>query len=252
MTRLQKKCFMFSAGMHGLLLLILVASSAFREKPQTEEMPLFNYIPQTIVDGATRVSGGAAAPAPQQPQPPPQVAQPTPPQPSPPQPAKPVVQRSEPVTPVEPPRPHHIRQEPVEKPVADKGDLPSPKPTKPLHHEVVPSFTPVNPKTRKEIAKNQEADEERANARAQANRLNRVAQALDNMANRVRNSGAPGTAVDMPGQLDGPAFADYKTVIYNVYHRAWIVPDSVANNNAATDVQNRRGPGRSDSFGRDH
>ena len=54
MTRLQKKCFLFSAGMHGLLGVILVLSSAFRDKPATKDMPILTMIPSKILDEAGR------------------------------------------------------------------------------------------------------------------------------------------------------------------------------------------------------
>jgi TonB family protein len=237
MTRLQKKCFMFSAGMHGLLLVVLVASSAFSAKPAVESQPILTMIPANIVDRATAMPAGAT-PRPQ----------PAPPAFQPPQPAPQVVLPPPPVPPTvtQPPAPSFFHRlfhpdtprETTEPLPLDKEGESTPKPTRKKPHEVVPTFTPA-----KEVAKNkkiqaEDAEAESAAARhTQNRRLKEIARTLGDVARTVKTSGAPGTAVDMPGQNDGPAFADYKTVIYNYYYHAWVVPDSVANNLAATDVK---------------
>ena len=76
MTRLQKKCFLFSAGMHLLLGIILIGTSAFRDKPAAKDEQILTMIPSRILDEAG-AGGGSPAPLPA-------------PQPS--QPAAPVVQ----------------------------------------------------------------------------------------------------------------------------------------------------------------
>ncbi len=65
MTRLQKKCFLLSAGVHGLLLVILVGSSAFRDKPVTKDIPiLMTMIPAKILDQAGAGGGSPEPPLP--------------------------------------------------------------------------------------------------------------------------------------------------------------------------------------------
>jgi TonB family protein len=236
MTRLSKKCFLFSAGMHGALLLILVASSAFRSKPHNTELPILPMIPANIVDGATSVSGSRTAPQPAPPAPVQAPVAPPVPQPTPPRP-QPVVERTVPVLPT-PKR--EVPRERVEPQHSDEGELPPPKPVKhrPVKtREIVPTFDPVNPRTARKISHDQAEEESHNTQRERNRRLNRIASALNAMATEVKHSGAAGTAVDMPGQADGPAFADYKTVIYNVYHQRWIVPDSTGSTTAATDVK---------------
>ena len=62
MTRLQKKCFLFSVGMHGLLAVIVLVSSAFRDKPDANDIPILTMIPANILDEAG-AGGGSPEPA---------------------------------------------------------------------------------------------------------------------------------------------------------------------------------------------
>jgi TonB family protein len=231
MTRLQKKCFLFSAGMHGLLLVILLGSSAFRDKPVAQDMPILTMIPANILDKAG-VGGANPEPvtAPQPaPQPAPQAVQPAPPTP------KPVAPRQA-VEPIARPKPREVEPEPTPKPLIAKE--PTPKPVH-EHHEIVPEFDHAAPVTHnKTKPKTSETTEAQSSAQsAEARHLKQIARAFDSMANAVKTSGAKATAVDMPGEGGGEAFADYKTVIYNYYYHAWIAPDSVANKLAGTDVK---------------
>jgi TonB family protein len=239
MTRLQKKCFFVSVGLHGLLLLILLGSSAFRDKPEAKDIPILTMIPANILDKAG-AGGGSPEPA--------AAAQPA-------QPAPPVVQTPQPVAqqrvaePLEHPKSREVERQPEPKPVERQQETPpeaKPEPakeaeTKPAHktHEVHPTFDPVTPLTRnKTKTKTSEAATTESSTAADNSRLQRqVARAMEAMANHVKDSGAKGTVVDMPGQGGGEAFAGYETVIYNAYYHAWITPDSVADKLAATDVK---------------
>jgi len=241
MTRLQKKCFLISAGMHGLLLAILLGSSAFRDKPETSHIPILTMIPANILD-APGAGGGspepsvAPPPSPSQPQPQPappvvqpqpHVAQQPPPKP---------VERPQPREPVERPQPREAATEPTE-PVS----LPK-KTTAKRTHDIQIDFTPATVTSRKtkvkpaptDTASDESASSSRADARS---RRQELAQALEALATGVRNSGAKGTVVDMPGQGGGEAFAGYETVIYNAYYHAWSTPDSVADKLAGADVK---------------
>jgi TonB family protein len=235
MTRLQKKCFLFSAGMHGLLGIILLGSSAFRDKPATKDIPILNMIPANILDRAG-AGGGSSEPAaaPQQPQQPQHLVQAPQPAPAAIQTPRPVT-RQQPVEPVERPRPRKVEREPTPEPAMASEPVAKP-PRK--HHEVVADFTPATSANLK--AKTHPSDTAAADSasRATARRLQRqIAQSLDALASGVRSSGAKGTVVDMPGQGGGEAFAGYETVIYNVYFHAWITPDGVANTLAGADVK---------------
>src|SRR5690349_12723756 len=68
MTRLEKKCLVGAAGMHGLLLLIVLASSAFQGQPPKQDTTIVNFIPSRIIDAAEAGGGtpqATVAPAPQ-------------------------------------------------------------------------------------------------------------------------------------------------------------------------------------------
>ena len=250
MTRLQKKCLLASAGMHGLLLVILIASSAFRSKPVTRDIPIIMTMVNVPVTDQQGAGGGTPEPvAPTQPraQPTPQMAV-TPPPPQ-------VVhqQPQQHVEPVPQPRPVVQRQpDPTPDPdpqpdTSEEAVLPAPKPRKHTDHKVVPTFdsTPEVSHKKRTKPKVSEADTETASAesnaaaaRAATRRLStQLAAALDTLATGVQTSGAKGTVVDMPGQGGGAAFVGYETAIFNAYYHAWITPDSVADKLAATDAK---------------
>jgi TonB family protein len=219
MTRLQKKCFLISAGMHGLLLAVLLGSSAFRDKPVTSDMPILHVIPANILDEAG-AGGGSPEPA---------VA---------PQPAAPVAQPQPPVAPQRPPEPAQRPQprQPVAEPT-QPALLPKKVAVKPPH-EIQPDYTPATVANQKKKVQTTATATDDSSSRADARRLQkRIAQSLDALATGVRNSGAKGTVVEMPGQGGGDAFAGYETVIYNVYFHAWNTPDGVADKLAGADVK---------------
>jgi len=234
MTRLQKKCLMFSCGMHVLLLAIVLAGSAFSEKPAPEETPILTMFPANIVDRAG-AGGGSPVPATVQPQQP----QPTPPVFQPPQPARreATAEPRRAVEPVERPRPHPVAREYTEPLPESKEGESRPKPEKRKHHEITPTFTPATPKTKAEQAEDERA-EAKAAARAEARRLAQIARTFDNLATGVKRSAAQATVVaESPGEGGGEAFAGYETVIYNIYYHRWVPPDNAANRLATTDVR---------------
>jgi TonB family protein len=238
MTRLQKKCFLFSACMHGLLGIILVIGSAFRSQPATKDMQILTMIPSKILDEPGAGGGSPEPVAPAQPAAPPAPAVQQP------QPAPPAVQPPQPVEPahaaemVERPKPRDVVKEISPEPAIERETE-----AKPAHkpHEIHPDYTPASSVTHKKSAKASEtasAEAAASSSRAAASRLRReIAESLDALASGVKNSGAQGTVVDMPGQGGGEAFAGYETVVYNVYYHAWNTPDSVANKLAGTDAK---------------
>jgi TonB family protein len=218
MTRLQKKCFLFSACMHGLLGIILVIGSAFRSQPATKDMQILTMIPSKILD-EPGAGGGSPEPV------------------APPQPAQPV-EPAHAAEMVERPKPRDVVKEISPEPAIERETE-----AKPAHkpHEIHPDYTPASSVTHKKSAKASEtasAEAAASSSRAAASRLRReIAESLDALASGVKNSGAQGTVVDMPGQGGGEAFAGYETVVYNVYYHAWNTPDSVANKLAGTDAK---------------
>src|SRR5512136_2349154 len=100
MDRLQKKCVIASAGLHLLLLLILLIGPAFlSSRSQTDNLPILDFVPLKTVDAL--VSGGGS-PTGRLPEPPPPPARPkeiTPPAPE----RQPIVETPKPPQP-EPPQ----------------------------------------------------------------------------------------------------------------------------------------------------
>ena len=64
MTRLQKKCFVFSMGLHGLLAATLIVSAGFSSRPEDSGLQVLSMIPANILDGAGAHGGTPAAAAP--------------------------------------------------------------------------------------------------------------------------------------------------------------------------------------------
>src|ERR1017187_496723 len=99
MNRLQKKCVIVTAGIHLLLLVILVVGPAFfYSRPKADDLQVLDVIPANLIDAAFNSGVANAVPPPPAPvtppQPPPPVPVVTPP---PPQPEK--VEKAEPVKP---------------------------------------------------------------------------------------------------------------------------------------------------------
>ncbi len=239
MNRLEKKCFAFSIGLHGLLAVILLGSAAFRNRTEETDAPVLSMIPANIIDAATS-GGGEPAPAMRAtpnpaPAPPQAQAQPAP-KPE----VKPVAVRPQPqpqpqVTQPEPVR-HQDRakEEPDEdvRPVAN-SENPLPRKSKPHHqHEIHPTFATTSPTTSRTKVKNESTSDNaeaaaKSAARAEAHRLSAVENSLEHLASGVQSSGAARTVVDVPGiSGGGEAFAGYRDVVRNYYYRAWIQPDN--------------------------
>jgi TonB family protein len=220
MTRLQKKCFVFSVGLHGLLAAILFFSAGFRTRPEDADLQVLSMIPANILD---RVGGGTPAPR-----------LPRPPEPIPP---------SEVVGRVEYPKPMAEEQEVRPRPAPKQLETPQPTPLPPREtslaqrsakpaprHEIHPSYTPATrtPNT-KTTDSSEAAEAAQAASQAELKRLRQVEQSLSQLAAGVQSSAAEKTTVDVPGLGGaGEVFAGYKNVVISIYRRAWITPDSVA------------------------
>jgi len=236
MTRLQKKCMIFSLSLHGLMAIILLASSGFSSHPPQTDLQVLNMIPANILDQAG--SGGGARvvnPAPQ-----PQ-AQPRPqPQPQPPQPQRQPV-RTEPVERAPTPAPRQTKEtkRPEPEEVADAGLEPTPKPRKhPTRHEIRPSYTLASASTKvKKTDKSQSSQTSESSARAEARRMAEIQNSLAKLAAGVRGSGSPNTIVDTEGIGGGEAFASYRDVVFSAYYHAWITPDSASSRLASADAK---------------
>jgi TonB family protein len=245
MTRLEKKCFIGSLGGHLLLWGIVFATAAFRDRPQpSEEIQILTVIPPNILDRAG-VGGGNpnAVLPPVQPQKPIQPVQPQPQPPEPqvvqqpqpaPEPPKPVVQsKPEPTPEREPARKPPINPLPIpaqtKTPV--KNTTSNPSPTK---HTIK---VDLDQTVYKKQIKAQQAEAARNQENESKQRANAIARALKGMASAISTKTAKATVFDVPGQGGGEAFADYRTVVYNVYYSAWNAPDDVADDQAVTEAR---------------
>jgi TonB family protein len=228
MTRLQKKCFIFSLSLHGLLAGIVFFSAAFRTKPEDTELQVLSMIPANILD---RAGAGGGAPAvsvvrPQELRPP-----------------------SEAAIRVETPKPKEAQREPRPLPAPSRVEPPvvqheTPAPVneaavapRPPKHEVHVSYVPASTATNKK-KKTETSDPSASSAAAERKRLKNVEESLSQLSSAVQSSGAEKTVVEVPGiGGGGEVFAGYKEAVYTAYYRAWITQDSVADRLAGPEAR---------------
>jgi TonB family protein len=209
MNRLQKKCVIATAGIHLLLLLVLVFGSAFfSPRPKPDDTQLLNVISSTTVDAA--LNSGVRNPAPPAPAP---VIVP-PPQPVPPAPViQPAPQPPEPKPVVTPPPtiPERLANffKPEPKPVKPAPEKPEPK-----QHQIQ-----INTQLVSRVA---------PKITAPTDNSQQTAQAINKAIQNLKKNFSPGTAIDMPGDST-VAYANYASVVKSIYDRAWTLPDSIAN-----------------------
>jgi TonB family protein len=210
MNRLQKKCVIATAGIHLLLLLVLVFGSAFfSPRPKPDDTQLLDVIPANLIDAAFN-SGvrGATPPAPAP------IVTP-PPQPVPPTPAvQPAPQPPAPKAVVTPPTLTERLKEiftPEPKPEPAK---PAPAKPEPKLHKIQVNTTLVS-----RIAPKNSTPTDNSQ---------KTAQAINNAIRNLQKNLKPGTTIDMPGDST-VAYANYASAVKSIYDRAWTLPDSIAN-----------------------
>jgi len=201
MNRLQKKCLFATAGFHLLLLVILFVGPAFfNSTPKTDDSPVLDMIPSTTIDAAFNSGVKGATPPPPTP-----IVTPPPPQPTPnPPEPQPIVK------PAPAPVPQQTLVQRIEKIFTPEPVKPAPKPVENTPKVNLNLVTRTAPKT---------STQTKPKENSQAAKI--AAQSL-----RTRLSQA--TAVDMPGD-SSVAYANYASAVKSKYDAAWILPDSVAN-----------------------
>jgi len=216
MNRIQKKCFIGSAGVHLLLVLILFIGPAFlTSRSKVDDMPPLDFIPTRLVDAA--VSGGGnprarppvAAPAPPVPAPP--VVNPTPPPVTPEKPPE----RAKEAEPKETVKESKTVSESFEASRTPKRRLPN------VSTKIVKATSDIHKASRRTDSQEQE----QADAERQA-----IASAISRTARNLRDDISPSTTVDTnygPGG-GGEAYANYAQVVKSVYQHAWVLPDTSA------------------------
>lgn len=230
MNRLQKKCLLGSAAMHGLLAVILLFGSAFFTPSHKNEIPPVIEIvpdnPKKTTDGHSTGGDPNVAPAPA-PKPLPVVA-PAPPAPTPP----PVAA----VKPPEPVKPKEVakEKEPEQKPAGDEPDPDKKKPTKKKSNDTAKTgpriSTNIVHRSLVDVAavRAQRESQERAD-REYADNLRKwqaVGSAISSAAHGL-GKGITGTVVSDVGSGPGgggPATANWRAAVGELYMRAWAPP----------------------------
>jgi len=213
MDRLQKKCFIVSAGLHLLLALILMIGPAFlSSRTKSDEMPPLDFIPWKTVDA--QASGGGNPNAK-----PPPATPPTPPQPEAAQPPPETARHALPPKDIKPPKPESESFEASNEPKQKKLQI---------------STTPV---LRKSTAQKLSKQPAQADARMQqlAELRRRAATQLSNAARSLTDLSSS-TTIEEVGHGGGAAYANYAQIVKSIYEQAWIPPDDAANDEAITKV----------------
>jgi len=224
MSRLQTKCFIGSAGLHGLLFVILLVGPAFlASKSQSDNSPILDVIPGKLIDAA--FSGGGNPHG-------------TPPPPAPPAPPAPRVTQPAPT-----PEPPRVREpEPPPKPVEEV------KPTRPDRNSLEMNddhkrkkreidLKPVS--HRSEIGKTAKSPSTETSTDAAERRIadarRRAANLIGAAAASLRNDIAPGTTLEAFGPGGGgEVYASYDQVVKSIYWHAWTPPEDTASDAAIT------------------
>jgi len=215
MNRTQKKCLFAVAGMHLLLLVILIVGPAFLMPSRRDAgIQPVDFVPASTIDAL--MSGGGSrnggAPQIQPPAPPPRT-----------QPSPPVPVRAEPQQPAPKPSPAQVpvaRSEPVRTapPVTRDQDAWATVKPKPKGHQIEVNSDLVS--RQPESARRPKTDNS-ARERQLADR--RAAQALSETLNTLRSGMSGATHIDIdagPGG-GGPSYANFNSVIIGIYTRAW-------------------------------
>ncbi|MBI2925670.1 MAG: TonB family protein [Verrucomicrobia bacterium] len=219
MNRLQRKCLLASAALHGLLLLVLLVGPAFfvaRQKP-ANDLPVLDYIPFKVIDEAMFGGGTPKAVLP------PATEQPPAAQPPAPVPPRPVV------TPPQDSKPPP--KKPADAKATDtKSKPPSSKRSIDLDlKDRVTRKSPGKTASKESRAKADAKDDARQAAAAWQSL---VKSAQQNLQQNLK----PGTVIDVPGP-GGEAYANYGQVIKSIYERAWHKPSEAADDSAEVEVE---------------
>jgi colicin import membrane protein len=219
---LQKKCFIASAGLHMLLVLILVVGPAFlSSKNKTDEMPTIDFVPSRLIDAA--FSGGGNPNT----RPPP----PAPPAPAPAPPLPPLQREVSPPEQKPEPKPEPVKPvKPVVESLEARKEPARPKP------EITTTAVSRNADSQKKPKQPSEAD---SRAKKEADDHRKAAAALIASTSRnLRNDLSPATAIDInPGPGGGgEAYANYAQVVKSIYEHAWLPSDDTTSDEAITKV----------------
>lgn len=239
MNRLQRKCFLASAALHGLLLLLLATGAAFvaSRTPPVDSMAILTYVPDALVDAAVS-GGGEPVTAPQPPakaQPPAVQSAPPPPQTlPPPRPVKPQVRPE-----LQPP-PEKVVKPAKPEPEPDRASAEGTrKVTPPKTHrveldrsELTRTIRTTKPPPKEDPAlaevraAAEAAEQSRRIAAARQSRINSIVSGIQSRLTSTTTITSPG-----PGG-GGVSYANYGLFVRSVYELAWQPPQEMANDTA--------------------
>jgi protein TonB len=219
MNRTEKKCIIASAGIHLLLLLILLIGPAFlSSKNEVDDSPVLEFIPVLTTD--LKASGGGD----------PNV-------------------KSLPAAQVEPPAripapaPAPV-QKPVAKPVVPPKEVAKPVPQeKPDSDAVEVTKKPVKPKVNLKLVNRDTNPQDNAKARAeqQAREAVEAQRRVEDRVNRAVSGIKGGLSSSTEIRLKGPGggglpYANFLDAVKAAYAREWRVPDGAADDSATATV----------------
>jgi TonB family protein len=220
MSRLYKKCFFASGGVHVLLALILIVCPAFLvSNPKPSDVQPITFIPDILTPSAFSGGGRPDADRP---------AAPTPVTPAPaPAPA--------PATP--PPQPKPAVKE-VAPPKTTEESLEVTKDTKPTKRKPEVSTKAVVIKPKNKPSADDTAAEDRQAREREATR-NRLASAFDHAAGNIKSG--TGSAAKVYGSRGpgggGPSYAGYASWVLTIFDKAWVAPDDASSEDATAEVK---------------
>jgi TonB family protein len=235
MTHLQKKCLVGAACTHLLLLVVVLAASAFHAEPELTGEQVLSIIPTTILD---RAGSGGGPLAPVTPQPartqsiPTSVELPSPTSEAHSQPRQTIPQH-----------PSHETAVTVTETPAKPSSKKKAAPDKPARRStasghVIPDFSTRVSLSGRNAPKNSEStNSATSESNGPVSRMADIRREIDNLNRIVATTGAPKTVVTMPGESDGDAFIGYNNFIFQAYYRAWRTPDTAAGKVAVAEVE---------------
>jgi TonB family protein len=224
MNRLQKKCIIFSVGLHVLLIGILLFGSAFlASEPKNESRPILTAFDPTMVNDLLTKGGNPNV----------QVAPPT----SVPQAAPPQMKPVEAPKPVEPPRPKQVVHEKVETPEPVAKNKISDDEPKPKRRETLSSdeLKLTKPRASKPV-KNRDREQADSRIKEYAD-ARRAAQNFERSVRNLSKELSTSTAVELPGPGGGgPLSAAYRDIVASTYDAAWSSPPGLNDDMAKVTV----------------
>jgi periplasmic protein TonB len=213
MNRLQKKCFIVSAGLHLFLVAILFIGPAFLSSSSKPiDVPLIDFVPVKTVDAL--LSGGGNPRG----QSPPQTQPITPPAPAPVPaavPPAPTPEIKEPAKEVKPPEPEAVSMEPS----------PKPQPKKPNISTTL-------------VKRNSSDSKAAADTRAQdiAARRKAATEASRALAG-IKTGLSQSTTIEFQGRGGGGVpYANFLQAVKKIYTDAWLVPSGIDDDSATATV----------------